>query len=409
MQDEQKHIMIQWKGDNLKEVIDFTDNINFDKWFTSFEDYEKYVHEHNNIFKLFNEDGSHYEVPVGAWIVKTPDGYNIASKAVLKQKPADKVEPRFKVGDWLVSDCNNVAYIESISETKYNLQCIDGYHEKMSVEYVDRYWHLWTIKDAEDGDVLAEHETIVLFKKIEGQNIRCYCTYHYLSFNPTFYVGTLQNKYSYYPATKEQCDILFQKMKEAGYEWDAEKKELRVIEQSCYHNDGLYYAIDILEKTLGKVEGYQSDDGKMEHQIAIETVNALYHKKPAEWSDEDEANMDAVWRACGHVYGVKYQSILGDWLKTLKDKVQPQPKQTQQKPDWSEEDEENRINAIKYLEIFDAQAIHGDVAIPCINWLKLLKPNHWKPSEKQMEELARITRGNSYPHLSSLYNELKKL
>ena len=29
------------------------------------------------------------------------------------------------------------------------------------------------------------------------------------------------------PATKEQRDLLFQKMKEAGYEWDAEKKELK--------------------------------------------------------------------------------------------------------------------------------------------------------------------------------------
>lgn len=85
---EQKSCMIQWKGDNLKEVIDFTGkDKNFEKWFKSFEEYEKYVSEHNGIFKLFNEDSSHYEVPVGAWIVKTPDGYNVASKAVLKQKP----------------------------------------------------------------------------------------------------------------------------------------------------------------------------------------------------------------------------------------------------------------------------------------------------------------------------------
>lgn len=33
------------------------------------------------------------------------------------------------------------------------------------------------------------------------------------------------------PATKEQRDFLFQKMKEAGYEWDAERKELKKIEQ----------------------------------------------------------------------------------------------------------------------------------------------------------------------------------
>ena len=87
---EQKPSMIQWKGDNLKEVIDFTGKSPmFNKWFKSFEEYEEYVHSHGNIFKLFNDDGSHYEVPVGAWIVKTPDGCNVASKAVFRQKPAD--------------------------------------------------------------------------------------------------------------------------------------------------------------------------------------------------------------------------------------------------------------------------------------------------------------------------------
>ena len=33
------------------------------------------------------------------------------------------------------------------------------------------------------------------------------------------------------PASKEQRDILFSKMKKAGYEWDAEKKELKKIKQ----------------------------------------------------------------------------------------------------------------------------------------------------------------------------------
>jgi len=89
-QGEQKPYMIQWKGNNLKEVIDFTGkDKNFGKWFKSFEEYEKYVDDHNGIFKLFNADGSHYEIPVGAWIVKTPDGYNVASKAKYKQKSAE--------------------------------------------------------------------------------------------------------------------------------------------------------------------------------------------------------------------------------------------------------------------------------------------------------------------------------
>ncbi len=84
--------MIQWNGENLREVVELTGlyKIGFAKWFhCNWDEFESYVHSHNNIFKLFNEDGSHYEVPVGAWIVRTPDGYNIASKAVFKPAPAE--------------------------------------------------------------------------------------------------------------------------------------------------------------------------------------------------------------------------------------------------------------------------------------------------------------------------------
>lgn len=82
--------MIQWTGNNLKEVIDFTGKSKkFGEWFKSWEDFENYVHNHDNIVKLFCEDGSHYEVQVGAWIVKTPDGYNTPSRFRFIQKPAE--------------------------------------------------------------------------------------------------------------------------------------------------------------------------------------------------------------------------------------------------------------------------------------------------------------------------------
>ena len=227
-QGKQKPCMVQWKGDNLKEVIGFVGkDKNFEKWFKSFEEYEKYVHEHNDIFKLFNENGSHYEIPVGAWIVKTPDGYNIASNAVLKQKSADKIEPRFKVGDWVVfSKSKNVYKVEKIENYEYTLRhilggslCLSFSNEKLIRE--------WTIQDGKDGDVLAAHECYVVFKEIDGLNIKCHCTYHYLGLNPSFYIDTLQNKDAFLPATKEQRDTLMKAMNDAGYEWDTEKKELK--------------------------------------------------------------------------------------------------------------------------------------------------------------------------------------
>lgn len=85
--------MVQWTGNNLKEVIDFTGKSpRFGEWFKSWEEYENYVHSHNDILKLFCEDGSHYEVPVGAWIVKTPDGYNLPSVAKYVQQKRSEVE-----------------------------------------------------------------------------------------------------------------------------------------------------------------------------------------------------------------------------------------------------------------------------------------------------------------------------
>ena len=97
--------MIQWKGDNLKEVIAFTGKApQFNKWFKTFDEYEQYVYNHNKIFKLFNEDGNHYEVPVGAWIVRTPDGCNVASRAVFKQKPAEWSEEDKCIYDSIIHD-----------------------------------------------------------------------------------------------------------------------------------------------------------------------------------------------------------------------------------------------------------------------------------------------------------------
>lgn len=77
-QEEKELKKIQWTGDNLKEVIEFTGRSpKFDEWFKTWEEYEEYVRSHGNIFKIFFENGSHYEVPVGSWIIKTPDGMNI--------------------------------------------------------------------------------------------------------------------------------------------------------------------------------------------------------------------------------------------------------------------------------------------------------------------------------------------
>ena len=170
--------------------------------------------------------------------IKTPeeslgidsDTYNkIVDECIYgEQKPIDKVEPNFKVGDWVVYCNDDVDLITGIEENGY---CVNnsGYIPFICESDI----RLWTVQDAKDGDVLAwdDSKCIALFKNIYDED----------SFNSYVFVGgctgTFESRQSYHdiegahPATKEQRDLLFQKMHEAGYEWDAEKKELIKIEQ----------------------------------------------------------------------------------------------------------------------------------------------------------------------------------
>lgn len=71
---------IQWKGDNLKEVLEFTGkHPNFHKWFDSFEEYKDHVEADNNIFKIFTLEGV-MEASVGDYIIRGVNGEHYPCK-----------------------------------------------------------------------------------------------------------------------------------------------------------------------------------------------------------------------------------------------------------------------------------------------------------------------------------------
>ena len=131
------------------------------------------------------------------------------------QESADKVKPKFKVGDWVVTSYGKVNRVISVDKDGDGFTLDDDTY--FSGSWKDNY-HLWTIEDAKDGDVLAASGCIVIFKEIDGLNIKCHCTY-FLGFNPKFYVDTLQNKTAFCPATKQQREILKRAITNAGYKW----------------------------------------------------------------------------------------------------------------------------------------------------------------------------------------------
>ena len=90
-----------------------------------------------------------------------------------------------------------------------------------------------------------------------------------------------------------------------------------------YGIDGLYRAVDILQKTLGKVDGYQTDDGILEHKCAISAVKELYEQQHVEWSKEDEKYLNLAINIVASDFGENSPTV--SWLKSIKNKMQSQP------------------------------------------------------------------------------------
>ena len=252
------------------------------------------------------------------------------------QKPVDKAEPKFHEGEWVVYECGEETATLQITRIVGETYV---FSDDSTLGVVDEdTLRLWDItKDAKDGDVLAcESGWTCIFKTLV--NNETFSSYCFMDKTKWFCetgseCHTLKEEFikayngKIYPATKEQRDLLFQKMKEAGYEWDAEKKKLKEIEVNGedYGIDSLYHAQRILEKTLGSVDGYQSDDGILEHKCAISAVKKLYEQKPA-WNEEDEKQARQIERIV-HDDGCtqKLQKQIAGWFKSLKDRYTWRP------------------------------------------------------------------------------------
>lgn len=147
------------------------------------------------------------------------------------------VEHKLKVGDWIagIDDEGDVATekIVSFSHNKVMLLDTDGCHTEYPKTELSNF-HLWTIADANDGDVLAtDNGWTCIFKDLDlfNEMFSSYCFMATcLDFMPySSECHTLDSRINgnIHPATKEQRDQFFKKMKEAGYTWDEEKKELK--------------------------------------------------------------------------------------------------------------------------------------------------------------------------------------
>ena len=180
-----------------------------------------------------------------------------------------------------------------------------------------------------------------------------------------------------------------------------------------------------IEKEFECIKGYREDAIKRLEELEKQSKDSPVLSDSSNigksvWSEEDDDNMKMIEDRLREYFDyIREDSTLSknqkkslkeeiiryvNWLKSLKDRVQPQPKQ-----EWSEEDK-NVLNDIKVAvtSYWDA-----DTENIILNWLKSIRPqNTWKPSDEQMEALYEETQKSNRikdDRIVSLYNDLKKL
>jgi hypothetical protein len=175
------------------------------------------------------------------WLESKLDALKAKNEQKPEEKSEEKPEPRFKVGDWVIAKDDGVTewLIAAIGSNyqDYSMVSSRGTIECADHSYVDNHYRLWTIEDARDGDVLAIGNEYFLFKKKKDNAPTVYISHCFCDSAGAFRVTkgmaygeflAMENGIKVCPATNEQREFLFKKIKEAGYEWDANQKKLVV-------------------------------------------------------------------------------------------------------------------------------------------------------------------------------------
>ena len=320
---------------------------------------------HCRNIRCVTEEGAERIVKWIVWLEKQggQKPFDYENATIVQKDYAPKVEPKFKVMDWVTNS------IETVQITGYDIDYgyqVDykGNLQHRDTDIIEKEYHLWSIQDAEDGDVLytpkgAGVEGIFLIKgweQVECTGKTLCSSIGYRVKDDEIVAGGLGAIWwkgvidPFYPATKEQRDTLFAKMKEAGYKWD--KQEKRLIETPKIKEE-----TGVLKQLIDEEKSAWSEEDE-QYLLVCKNALAKYQR-----TDKWDADIISHW--------------LEDKIKTIKNRVQPQSKQ-----EWSEEDE--RI----YKSIIYSFAHNYPLTIQQQEFVKSLKDRYsWKPTYEQMEAL----------------------
>lgn len=138
--------------------------------------------------------------------------------------------PKFNVGDWVfaTNDGEGPWLITAITDNYYTLQDTQENETSVAQIVIDDKYRLWSLKDTKPGDVLISEDDKhpFIFKKFLGYAPSAYCG---IDTTDSIYISDADRPWTrdtVRPATYEEKEMLFKKMEEAGYSWDAKSLTL---------------------------------------------------------------------------------------------------------------------------------------------------------------------------------------
>lgn len=257
-----------------------------------------------------------------------------ALEAIKEEKVdnANKVEPKFHEGDWVI-DKQGIVHqvanvVENVTNHTYGYDVVGGGYFNDNNEGV----RLWSIQDAKDGDALvASDGSIFLFAGV----VDCACKYYaslatdgYVKINKEAKGGYWETSRAVYPATKEQRDKLEKAMSDAGYAFDFDKKELKKIEKKSEEKSIIISLKDFQKAFELKAKQYDIElpnRGYDIHAMCKELYSLLIEQNST-WSEEDGNKVKELIGYLNELFD-KYRLDLQElndyeaWFKSIKKRL----------------------------------------------------------------------------------------
>lgn len=243
----------------------------------------------------------------------------------------DKVETKFKEGDWLVHYCGNVVEIVDVRDNgeclvEYAEDGLTGICKESELESQFRFWDLH--KDVKPGDLLSvtyvcpegKATNIVMVKELDNDQLTCgYALILYHGLRDELVIDGKSNIYyvefsaeisnGFHPADKTERNIFADFMMKKNLIWSKKKKDLikygEQDDESNLHRGDWF--IDVRTKEPFYLKNVTFDAVKVSNITGLEYTiqKSIFLKCNRKWQISDAVDGDILADKSGNVFKFK--------------------------------------------------------------------------------------------------------